>query len=58
MSNQEKTIEELLIKLAEVNKRTGFKAREIEVDSEDCMILEANNPHDSEWWHNDKAYEI
>lgn len=53
MSNQEKTIEELMMQLAEVNKRTGFQAREIEVDAEGAMILDANNPHDREWWKDD-----
>lgn len=57
MSNQKK-MDEAMIKLAEVNKRTGFKARELEVDAEGCMILDANNPHDREWYENDEAYDI
>lgn len=50
--NISKELEETMTKLAEVNKRTGFKAREIEVDSDGAMILDARNPHDLEWWEN------
>lgn len=57
MINQNK-LEEVMNKLAEVNKKTGFKAREIEVDSEGAMILDANNPNDQEWYENDEAYDI
>jgi len=53
-----KQLDEVMSELAEVNKRTGFKAREIEVDSEGCMILDANNPADREWYDNDEAYDI
>jgi len=52
VSNQTK-LEESMMKLAEVNKRTGFKARQIEVDAEGTMILDANNPRDREWWNDD-----
>lgn len=57
MSNQEK-LAEAMNKLAKVNKRTGFKARKIEVDSEGAMVLDANNPVDREWYENDEAYDI
>lgn len=57
MTNQKK-LEEVMNKLADVNKRTGFKARVIEVDSEGTMILDANNPNDQEWYENDEAYDI
>lgn len=57
MSNQEE-LDTVMNKLAEVNKRTGFKVREIEVDSEGCMILDAKNPADQEWYENDQAYDI
>ena len=57
MTSQKK-LEEVMNKLADVNKRTGFKARVIEVDSEGTMILDANNPNDQEWYENDEAYDI
>ena len=57
MSNQEE-LDTVMNKLAEVNKRTGFKAREIEVDSEGYMILDAKNSADREWYENDQAYDI
>lgn len=50
MSNQTK-LEESMMKLAEVNKRTGFKARQIEIDAEGAMILDATNPNDRKWWY-------
>lgn len=56
--NNKDTLEEVMNKLADVNKKTGFKARVIEVDSEGTMILDANNPNDQEWYENDKAYDI
>lgn len=46
------------MKLAEVNKKTGFKARQIEVDAEGAMILDATNPTDREWYENDEDYDV
>jgi hypothetical protein len=40
-----------MMKLAEVNKRTGFTARKIEVDADGAMILDATNPNDRKWWY-------
>lgn len=53
--SKDQTLEEIMAKLAEVNKRTGFKAREIEVDEEGAMILDAKNPSDREWWNDDEV---
>ncbi|MEK4086347.1 hypothetical protein [Psychrobacillus sp. FSL K6-1415] len=57
MSNQEE-LNAIMKKLAEVNKRTGFIAREIEVDKDGAMLLDPNNPNDVEWYENDEAYDI
>ncbi len=57
MSNQTK-LEESMMKLAEVNKKTGFKARKIEVDADGVMILDATNPVDREWYENDEDYDV
>ena len=57
MSNQTK-LEESMMKLAEVNKRTGFTARKIEVDADGAMILDARNPADQEWYENDDDYDV
>ena len=57
MTNQTK-LEESMMKLAEINKRTGFKARQIEVDGEGAMILDARNPADREWYENDEDYGV
>lgn len=57
MSNQTK-LEEAMTKLAEVNKKTGFKARQIEVDADGTMILDARNPADQEWYENDDDYDV
>lgn len=46
------------MKLAEVNKRTGFTARKIEVDADGAMILDARNPADQEWYENDDDYDV
>lgn len=46
------------MKLADVNKKTGFKARQIEVDAEGAMILDARNPADQEWYKNDEDYDV
>lgn len=51
-------LNEAMERLKEVNKRTGFKAREIEVDEEGALILDANNSVDQEWYENDQAYNI
>jgi hypothetical protein len=56
--NQTK-LEESMMKLAEVNKRTGFKARQIEVDADGAMILDASNPTDWKWWYEkDEDYDV
>ena len=47
-----------MMKLAEVNKKTGFKVRQIEVDSDGAMILDARNPADREWYENDEDYGV
>jgi len=57
MSNQEE-LNAIMKKLAEVHKRVGFIAREIEVDKDGAMLLDANNPNDVEWYENDEAYDI
>lgn len=57
MSNQEK-LNAAMEKLAEVNKKTGFKARKLEVDKDGAMLLDRNNPDDVEWYENDEAYDI
>jgi hypothetical protein len=54
MKNQNQALSETMERLGEVNKRTGFKAREIEVDSDGAMILDAKNAQDREWWNNDE----
>lgn len=55
MNEKKETLAEVMERLAAVNKKTGFKAREIEVDSEGAMILDAKNPHDREWWNDDEV---
>lgn len=51
-------LEESVRKLAEVNKRTGFTARKIDVDADGTMILDARNPTDQEWYENDDDYDV
>jgi hypothetical protein len=57
MSNQTK-LEESIMKLTEVNKRTGFKARQIEVDADGAMILDPTNPTDRKWYENEEDYDV
>lgn len=58
MSEQRKTIDELMKQLGEINQRTGFKARILEVDEHGTILLDPNNPKDVEWYENDEAYDI
>lgn len=58
MSNQNKTIDELLKELGEANKRTGFQARKLESDENGNLLLDPNNPQDVEWFENNSAYDI
>lgn len=57
MSNQEK-LDAAMMKLANIHKQTGFKARKLEVDENGAMLLDPNNPNDVEWYENDEAYDI
>lgn len=51
-------MDKLLKQLGEVNKRTGFQARKLEMDEQGHLLLNTNNPEDVEWFENDAAYDI
>lgn len=52
---QERSIEELLQRISESNKKV--KIRKLENDEQGRLLLDWNNPHDREWFENDDAYE-
>ena len=52
---QERSIEELLQRISESNKKV--KIRKLENDDQGRLLLDWNNPHDREWYFNDDAYE-
>ena len=52
---QERTIEELLQRMSENNKKVNI--RKLESDDQGRLLLDWNNPRDREWYFNDEAYE-
>lgn len=58
MSKQEKSVDELLQELAEVDWRNGFKPRKLDVDEQEPILLDPDNPHDMDRQKNDAAYNV
>lgn len=52
-----KTVEELLVELHELDKKSKLKPRKLE-SKDGCFLLDPNNPNDREWYENDEAYDI
>jgi hypothetical protein len=58
MSKQGKSVDELLQELAEVNWRNGFKPCKLDVDEQETILLDPDNPHDLDRQKNDAAYNV
>lgn len=53
MSNQKKSVEELLFEIHELEKSSKIKPRKLE-SKDGIFLLDRNNPHDVEWYEDDE----
>ncbi|MBS4199117.1 hypothetical protein KHA93_05535 [Bacillus sp. FJAT-49732] len=58
MSDKEKSIEELLLEFAKLDRKSKRKPRELKSDGFGNVLLDPNNPDDVEWYENDDDYDI
>lgn len=58
MSQEEKSVEELLKDLHEIDKRGKMEIRKLPIDGFGNLLLDGNNPDDSEWYQNDENYDL
>lgn len=58
MTGQKKSVEELLLELHELEKRSKTKTRILSSDSFGNFLLDKDNPHDVEWYENDEDYDL
>ena len=58
MEYQKKLVEELLIKLHEVEKNMQHKPRKLKSDTGGILLLDQNNAGDVEWYKNDADYDV
>lgn len=58
LSDKEKSVEELLLEFAELNRKSKRKPRKLKSDGFGNVLLDPNNPDDVEWYENDEAYDI
>lgn len=53
----EKSVEELLLEFAELNRKSKRKPRKLKSDGFGNVLLDPNNPDDVEWYENDEDYD-
>lgn len=56
MSDQKRTIEELLQRMSENNKKVPIA--KLACDEQGRLLLDPTNPHHVEWWEEDQAAEL
>lgn len=52
------SIDELLEEVSKVHKKTKFKAKKLKTDEKGNILLDPKNKSDSEWYENDKDYDV
>ncbi|MRN07821.1 hypothetical protein EAI26_10765 [Lactobacillus sp. 0.1XD8-4] len=57
MSNKEKSVEELLLEFAKLDRKSKRKPRKLKSDGHGNFLLDPNNPDDVEWYENDEDYD-
>ncbi|UAL49724.1 hypothetical protein K7887_21920 (plasmid) [Sutcliffiella horikoshii] len=57
MTNQKKSVEELLLDLHELEKRSKQKTRVLHSEN-GVFLLDKSNRHDVEWYENDENYDV
>lgn len=58
MSRKEKSVEELLLEFAELDRKSDRKIRKLKSDGFGNVLLDPNNPDDVEWYENDDEYDV
>lgn len=56
--DSEKTIQELLKELSELNRQDKNQIRKLSANEHGVILLDRNNPSDVEWYENDNAYDL
>lgn len=54
---EEKSNKELFDMWKELNNKSGFKLRKLKQNEKGEILLDPSNPHDVEWFNNDKEYD-
>jgi len=54
----EKTVQELLRELRELDLQGKNQIRKLDVDQQGNILLDRNNPSDVEWYENDENYDV
>lgn len=49
-------INELLIELGKINKKSEFVPRKLEIGEDGALLLDPSNPYHREWYENDEGY--
>lgn len=58
MKNHEKTVEELLLELHDLDKKANSSPRKLVADQNGNFLLDPKNPEDMEWFKNDEDYDV
>lgn len=55
---REKSVEELLAELHNIDQQVKQKPRVMKADGEGNLLLDPKNPHDVAWYNNDEDYDV
>jgi len=55
---KEKSVEELLRELHELDQKSNIKSRKLEPDKKGNLLLDPSNKDDVEWYNNDEDYDV